>query len=250
MFAQLKLEDLLFIDIETVPGAARYADLNEQFRDLWAAKAKQVAKTECDPAEVYERAGIYAEFGQIVCISVGVLRKLDGGHRYSMRLKSFCNENEKQLLEDVCALLTTKFTKKDHCLCGHNIREFDIPYLCRRMLVNDICIPKLVDCTGLKPWEIPHLDTMHLWRFGDSRSYASLNLLATLFNIPSPKNDIDGSEVARVFYEDRDLDRISRYCQQDVVTVAQLLLRFKSLPLMQPADIEFTDIHGHPLKKP
>jgi DNA polymerase elongation subunit (family B) len=239
MFAQLNLEELLFIDIETVPGEASYADLDVRLQELWATKAKQFMKSETDPADVYERAGIYAEFGQIICISVGVLKKIEGG-RYRMRLKSFCNENEKQLLEDLCALLNTKFTKKDHLLCGHNIREFDIPYLCRRMLVNDICIPKLVDCTGLKPWEIPHLDTMHLWRFGDTRSYASLNLLAALFNIPSPKDDIDGSEVARVYYEERDLDRISRYCQQDVVTVAQLLLRFKSLPLMQPHDIEFT----------
>lgn len=240
MFAQLNLEELLFIDIETVPGEASYADLDDKLQELWATKARQLNKSEINPADVYERAGIYAEFGQIVCISVGILMKIDGGSRYGMRLKSFCNTNEKQLLQDLCELLNGKFTKKDHLLCGHNIREFDIPYLCRRMLVNDICIPRLVDCTGLKPWEIPHLDTMHLWRFGDSRSYASLHLLATLFNIPSPKNDMDGSEVARVFYEDRDLERISRYCQQDVLTVAQLLLRFKSLPLMQPADIQFT----------
>ncbi len=240
MFAQLNLEELLFIDIETVPGEANYSDLDNRLQELWATKARQLNKSDINPAEVYERAGIYAEFGQIVCISVGILMKIDGGNRYGMRLKSFCNANEKQLLQDLCELLNGKFTKKDHLLCGHNIREFDIPYLCRRMLVNDICIPRLVDCTGLKPWEIPHLDTMHLWRFGDSRSYASLHLLATLFNIPSPKNDMDGSEVARVFYEDRDLERISRYCQQDVLTVAQLLLRFKSLPLMQPADIQFT----------
>lgn len=239
MFAQLKLEDLLFIDIETVPAQPGYEHLDERFRELWAVKARQMSKIDSDPADVYERAGIYAEFGKIVCISIGIVREMEGG-RYTIRLKSFCNENEKQLLEDLCALLNTKFTGKSYCLCGHNIREFDIPYLCRRMLINDICIPKLVDCTGLKPWEVPHLDTMQLWRFGDTRSYTSLNLLAALFSIPSPKDDIDGSEIARVFYEERDLDRISRYCQQDVVTVAQLLLRFKSLPLMQPEDIQYT----------
>lgn len=239
MFAQLKLEDLLFIDIETVPGRPSFADLDEQFQELWTIKARQLAKIEPDPADIYERAGLYAEFGQIVCISIGILRETGDG-RYSMRLKSFCNANEKQLLDDLCVLLNTKFTGKSHCLCGHNIREFDIPYLCRRMLVNDICLPKLVDCTGLKPWEIPHLDTLHLWRFGDNRSYVSLSLLAALFNIPSPKSDMDGSEVARVFYEDRDLARISRYCEQDVVTVAQLLLRFKSLPLLPPEDIQST----------
>ena len=239
MFAQLKLEDLLFIDIETVPGRASFADLDERLQELWAIKARQLAKIEPDPADIYERAGLHAEFGQIVCISIGILRETEGG-RYTMRLKSFANTNEKQLLEDLSTLLNTRFTGKSHCLCGHNIKEFDIPYLCRRMLVNDICLPKLVDCTGLKPWEVPHLDTLHLWRFGDSRSYVSLNLLAALFNIPSPKSDMDGSEVARVFYEDGDLERISRYCEQDVITVAQLLLRFKSLPILQPADIQFT----------
>ncbi|MDQ4140291.1 MAG: ribonuclease H-like domain-containing protein [Bacteroidota bacterium] len=239
MFAQLKLEDLLFIDIETVPGQPSYADLDERFQELWTIKSRQLAKIEPDPADIYERAGIYAEFGKIVCISIGILRELNDGH-YSMRLKSFCNTNEKELLEDLCTLLNTKFTGKSHCLCGHNIKDFDIPYLCRRMLVNDICIPKLVDCTGMKPWEIPHLDTLHLWRFGDTRSFVSLDLLAALFNIPSPKSDMNGAEVGRVFYEEGDLSRISRYCEQDVVTVAQLLLRFKSLPMLRPEDIQYT----------
>ncbi|QMU27835.1 ribonuclease H-like domain-containing protein [Adhaeribacter radiodurans] len=239
MFAQLKLEDLLFIDIETVPGQPSYADLDERFQELWAIKSRQLAKIEPDPADIYERAGLHAEFGKIVCISIGILRETTDG-QFTMRLKSFCNANEKELLEDLCDLLNTKFTGKSHCLCGHNIREFDIPYLCRRMLVNDICLPKLVDCTGLKPWEISHLDTLHLWRFGDSRSFVSLDLLAALFNIPSPKSDMSGSEVGRVFYEEKDLNRISRYCEQDVVTVAQLLLRFKSLPMLRPEDIQFT----------
>ncbi|QNF34239.1 ribonuclease H-like domain-containing protein [Adhaeribacter swui] len=236
MFAQLKLEDLLFIDIETVPGQANFADLDERFQELWAKKSRQLAKIEPDPADIYERAGLHAEFGQIVCISIGILRETSAGH-YTLRLKSFANTKEKELLLELCELLNTKFTGKSHCLCGHNIKEFDIPYLCRRMLVNDICIPKLVDCTGLKPWEVPHLDTLHLWRFGDSRSYVSLDLLAALFKIPSPKTEMDGSDVARVFYEECDLLKISRYCEQDVVTVAQLLLRFKSLPMLQPEDI-------------
>ena len=237
MFAQLKLEDLLFIDIETVPGCANFADLDEKFQELWAIKARQLAKMEPDPADIYERAGLHAEFGRIVCISIGILRETPEG-RYTMRLKSFANTNEKQLLLALGSLLDTKFTGKSYCLCGHNIKEFDIPYLCRRMLVNDICLPTLVDCTGMKPWEVPHLDTLHLWRFGDTRSYVSLNLLAALFNITSPKSEMDGADVARVYYEEQDLEKISRYCEQDVITVAQLLLRFKSLPILLPQDIQ------------
>ena len=239
MFAQLKPEELLFFDIETVPAQPAFAQLDEPMRELWAHKAQQLTKGERSPEEYYERAGIYAEFGKIVCVSLGVLYK-KGEERYGIRLKSICHENERVLLEELNHLLENKMNGKQRCLCGHNIREFDIPYLCRRMLVNDLCIPKLVDCTGLKPWEVPHLDTLHLWRFGDSRSYVSLNLLAALFRIPSPKGDIDGSEVGRVFYEEQDLNRISRYCQQDVLTVAQLLLRFKSLPLLRPEDITYT----------
>lgn len=238
MFAQLKLEDLLFIDIETVPAVPAFEHLEEPFRELWSVKARQLTKGESKPEEYYDRAGIYAEFGKIVCVSLGVLRKL-GEERYAIRLKSICHANERVLLEELCKLLNSRFNDKKYCLCGHNIREFDIPYLCRRMLVNDLCIPQLVDCTGLKPWEVPHLDTLHLWRFGDFKSYTSLNLLAALFRIPSPKGDINGGDVHRVFYEEGDLDRISRYCQQDVLTVAQLLLRFKSLPLIQAEDMEY-----------
>ena len=236
MFASLKLEDLLFIDIETVPAVPSYHELEAEMQVFWNKKAQQLAKSDADPAAVFERAGLFAEFGQIICVSIGMLRKLSD-NRFGIRLKSFAGPDEKVLLEELSEVLN-KLNGKPYCLCGHNIREFDIPYLCRRMLLNDLCIPKLVDCTGLKPWEIPHLDTMQLWRFGDSKSYASLDLLATLFRIPSPKSDISGADVARVFYEDQDLDRISRYCQQDVLTVAQLLLRFKSLPLIEEVDVE------------
>ena len=238
MLSSLKLEDLLFIDIETVPAVPAFAQLEPALQEHWAKKARTMAKAECDPAELFERAGLHAEFGQIICVSIGVLRKI-GDKQYGMRLKSFCNENEHDLLVELSYLLETKFNGRQHCLCGHNIRDFDIPYLCRRMLINDICIPKLVDCTGLKPWEISHLDTMQLWKFGDQRSYISLDLLATLFKIPSPKADISGADVARVFYEERDLARISQYCQRDVLTVAQLLLRFKSLPLIKEEDVEW-----------
>jgi predicted PolB exonuclease-like 3'-5' exonuclease len=238
MFAQLKPEELLFIDIETVPAEPAFAQLEEPMRELWAQKAQQLSRGDKSPEEFYERAGIYAEFGKIVCVSLGVLYR-KGEERYGIRLKSICHADERVLLEKLNDLLENKINGKQRCLCGHNIREFDIPYLCRRMLVNDLCIPKLVDCTGLKPWEVPHLDTMQLWRFGDMKSFTSLNLLATLFRIPSPKGDINGADVGRVFYEEGDLGRISRYCQQDVLTVAQLLLRFKSLPLIQPSDVEY-----------
>jgi DNA polymerase elongation subunit (family B) len=237
VFADLKLENLLFIDIETVPAAPSFAELPEVYQEFWAHKTEKLTRGAETPAEYFRQAGIYAEFGKIICISVGVLKQKGVG--YAFRLKSFCNNDERQLLLDFSELLNTKFAEKRHCLCGHNIREFDIPYLCRRMLIHDLCLPRLVDCQGMKPWEIPHLDTMQLWKFGDQKTFTSLALLATLFGIPSPKNDISGADVARVYYEEHDLERISRYCQQDVLTVAQLVLRFRSLPLIADGDVTY-----------
>ncbi|MBL4651864.1 MAG: 3'-5' exonuclease [Flavobacteriales bacterium] len=241
MLDKLNLSNVLFLDIETVPQHSTYKELAKNMAGLWDKKSNQLTQREDKPPtpeENYNRAGIYSEFGKIVCISVGMAHGTEDNLEF--RLKSFANDNEKQLLEDFSNLLTKYYNKTDHLLCGHNAKEFDFPYICRRMLVHGVKLPKILDIAGKKPWEIFHLDTMELWKFGDYKHYTALNLLCAIFDIPTPKDDIDGSDVWRVYWQDKDLKRIATYCEKDVLTVAQLLLRFKNLPLIKPENVSIS----------
>ena len=229
MLENIKISNVLFLDVETVPLVYKYADLDENVRKLWDTKFRYL-QTET-PDTLYKKAGIYAEFAKVVCISVGFFND------ETFRVKSFSGTDEKQLLIDFSSLLNEHYNGRDHLLCAHNGKEFDFPFLCRRILVNGLKLPKVLKIAGKKHWEINHLDTMELWKFGDYKSYTSLNLLASIFNIPTPKDDIDGSDVARVYWEDGDVARIAIYCQKDVITVAQLLLRFKREPLIDKNNI-------------
>lgn len=226
MLQQLNLERVLFLDIETVPQHANYKDVPERLKNLWNKKAGFLARNEESPEELYGRAGIYAEFGKIVCISVGFI------HSDEIRLKSFYSHNEKELLQEFSELLTGFFGRNDQLLCAHNGKEFDFPYIARRLLINGLPLPHLLDIAGKKPWEIQHLDTMELWKFGDFKNYTSLNLLTAVFDIPSPKDDIDGSMVYSVYYEENDLQRIMEYCQKDVVALIQLMRKYKGQDLI------------------
>ena len=220
-------ENILFLDIETVGAAASYSLLDAQMKSFWDKKAGQIRKdAEDTPENSYQKAGIYAEFGKIVCISVAFLK--DG----LLRIKSFANEDEKIILQSFANLLNSYYYKPHHRLCAHNGREFDFPYLCRRMLINAIPIPFILDATGKKPWENPFLDTLELWKFGDYKHYTSLDLLANIFGIPSPKDDIDGSMVHQIYWENRDLNRIATYCEKDVLTIVQLYMRYNGLELL------------------
>lgn len=232
MLEEIKISKVLFLDVETVPLVYKYQDLDENYRKLWDTKFRY-HQTET-PERLYKKAGIYAEFAKIVCISVGFF------NNETFRIRSFYGNDEKQLLHDFSGLLSEHYSGKDHLLCAHNGKEFDFPFICRRLLVNGLKLPKILNISGKKPWEINHLDTMELWKFGDYKNYTSLNLLAGIFNISTPKDDIDGSDVARVFWEDNDLERIAVYCQKDVITVAQLLLRFKTEPLIDEKNIIYT----------
>lgn len=232
MLQNTAIEQFLVIDIETVPGVATFGELAQEMQALWAYKHEALRVTDLSTAESYEtRAGIYSEFGKIVCISIGYFSKK--GERLSLRLKSICGDDEGQLLQDFADLLDNHFRKEDYyIIAGHNVKEFDIPYLCRRMMINNIPLPYLLDLSGKKPWETSVVDTMHLWRFGDYKSYTSLKLMAHVLGIPSPKEDMEGKDVAGVYWQQRQLPRIVEYCQRDVVTVARLLLRFKESPLI------------------
>jgi len=233
MLDNLKLDNVLFLDIETVPQFPDFNDLDDKFKYLWEKKAEQLKRNKPDTTadNLYSSAGIYAEFGKIVCISCG----FTNGKEF--RIKSFYGEDEKILLEEFADLLDKHYNNKYNLLCAHNGKEFDFPYIARRLLVNGIKIPDIINLAGKKPWEVRHLDTMELWKFGDYKHYTSLELLAALFNIPTPKDDIDGSMVGHVYWVEKDLDRIVTYCQKDVVTIAQLLRRYIGLNLLSETDI-------------
>lgn len=234
MIKRLNLEHILFLDIETVPQHQHFNDLDATSKALWEQKSQYQRKEDYSAEEFYERAGIWAEFGKIVCISVGYFVLKNDIRNF--RVTSFFGE-EVKILKDFKTLLETHFNKPHHLLCAHNGKEFDFPYIARRMIINGIDIPFKLDLFGKKPWEVPHLDTLELWKFGDYKTYTSLKLMAHVLGIPSPKDDIDGSEVRGVFYEENDIDRIVIYCEKDTVTVAQILLRLRNDDILNADEI-------------
>lgn len=238
MLYNLNIEDVLFLDIETVPQYPDYSEVPENFQKLWEQKSNYFRNEEQTPDDVYERAGIYAEFGRIICISAGfVTQKM--GERF-FRVKSFYDDDEKKLLSSFNQMLNKFTAQPGKCLCAHNGQEFDYPYIARRTLINGLRLPKILDIAGMKPWDVKDklMDTLQLWKFGDYKNYTSLSLLCAAFNIPTPKDDIDGSQVAGVYYEDGDLDRVIRYCEKDTLAVANLLLRYKGDKIIDMENME------------
>jgi len=238
MLKNINYSKILFFDIETVPQTFEYNELDERGQGLWDRKTRFIQEREnLNAEEVYEKAGIYAEFGKVVCISLGFILQKEG--ETQIRIKSIANEDEIVLLQDFLDLLNSYYNSPDFLFCAHNGKEFDIPFLCRRILINNLKIPYMLNVSGKKPWEIKHLDTMELWKFGDFKNYTSLDLLTYIFKIPTPKDDMDGSQVAKVFYQDKDLERIIQYCEKDVVATIQLFRKYQGEPLI---DEEFIQI--------
>ena len=236
MNKQLQFEKILFLDIETVPQAYQFEQLDDKSRALFEAKNRFQISPEKSIEQIFdERGGILAEFGKIVCISVGMLH--EGSQGKSIRLKSFYHDDEETLPKQFKRLLEDHYNTPYHVLCGHNSKEFDIPYICRRMLINGLALPNILQISGKKPWEINHIDTMELWKFGDYKSYTSLSLLCHVMGIPTPKDDISGADVARVYYEENDLQRIMVYCEKDVVALIQLYLRLQGEALVDEFNI-------------
>jgi len=235
MNLHVNLENILFLDIETVPEKENWDEVSETTQRLFEQKTAYQRKEETTVEEFYERAGIWAEFGKIVCISVGYFTPDE--KEKQLRIKSFYGDDEKELLLEFKELLDTHFNKKQHVLCAHNGKEFDFPFIARRMIIQKVELPNKLNLFGKKPWEIPHLDTMELWKFGDYKHYSSLKLLTSILGIPSPKDDIDGSEVAAVYYEEKNLERIVLYCEKDTVAIAQLVLRFNNENLLEDHQI-------------
>jgi DNA polymerase elongation subunit (family B) len=239
MLEKVPFEKTLFLDIETVPQTYEFIDVDPKTRELFEAKNRYLQNEQRTFEQLYDdRAGILAEFGKIVCISVGHVHETRQGKQ--IRLKSFYHDDEETLLKQFKQLLDDRYNSPYHILVGHNAKEFDFPYICRRMLINGISLPAILDIAGKKPWEISHLDTLELWKFGDYKAYTSLALLCHVFNIPTPKDDISGADVARVYYEDKQLERIKNYCEKDVVALIQLFLRMRGDHLVDEGEIHFS----------
>lgn len=229
-YNNIPIQDILFLDIETVPQCAIYDQLTDDMKPLWDKKAMQIRKNEETPADIYQQAGIYAEFGRIVCISVGFIHDINGQKTFIS--KSFADHDEHKLLTDFKALIDSKYSAPNKYICGHNVKEFDMPYIARRMVINGLQLPKPLQIAGKKPWEVLFIDTLEMWKFGDYKAYTSLNLLTHVLGIPTPKDDIDGSQVATVYYEENDLKRISVYCEKDILATAQVFLRMTGQPII------------------
>ena len=231
MLQNIPLEKVLFLDIETVPQYGNWDEMDESLQKLWDKKTLHQRKDDFTAEEFYkERGGIMAEFGKIICISVGILDKSD-----KIMIKSFAGDDEKKLLEEFGEIFNRP-KLRDVILCAHNGKEFDFPWIARRFLINGMEPPKPFQLFGKKPWEIPHLDTMELWKFGDYKSYVSLELLANVFGIPTPKDDIDGSMVASMYWIEKDLFRIVQYCEKDVLTLANIFRRMRQENLLEKSE--------------
>ena len=225
------LQNILFLDIETVAQYASFQGMPSEWQELWSRKAEGLLRNRENQTvdSVYERAGIYAEFGKVICISCGIVQ-INGDQR-KLLLKSFAGDDERDILASFCDMLSKWSADGNKYLCAHNGKEFDFPYLCRRMVINDVCIPGVLTIGGKKLWEVNHIDTMELWKFGDFKSYTSLNLLATALGIPTPKDDIDGSMVGTIYWNGHEMSRI-------VITVAQVYLRLNREPIIAPENVE------------
>ncbi|RFC53292.1 3'-5' exonuclease [Brumimicrobium aurantiacum] len=243
MLEKVQLEKILFLDIETVPQVYDFKNLDETTAGLFNQKTRFQQKDGKTVDEIYgERGGILAEFGKIVCISVGFVTEPKSGvvTGKKIRMKSFYHDDEETLLKQFADLLNDYYNSPYHLLCGHNAKEFDFPYIARRMLIHGLKLPNALDIAGKKPWEVNHLDTLELWKFGDYKHYTSLPLLCHIFNIPTPKDDISGADVARVYYEENDLERIKVYCEKDVVALIQLFLKMKGNDLVEESNILYS----------
>jgi 3'-5' exonuclease len=235
------LQNILFLDIETVSRYHAHDQLSDEWKILWNKKAEQLLRYqnngELTPEAIYGRAAIYAEFGKIICISCGVVQQTDNGIK-KLVIKSFSGEDELLLLNEFAEMLNRWVTDDSKYLCAHNGREFDFPFLCRRFIINNLSIPKILQTGGKKPWDLRLLDTMEMWKFGDYKNYTSLELLAHTLCIPTPKDDIDGSMVGDIYWKEKDIARIAAYCQKDVITIVQVYLKLTGNLLIENENIE------------
>lgn len=227
--------DILFLDIETVPEKESFQMLSDIEKELWEEKTKWQRKDEIKAEDFYKNAAILAEFGKIICIGVGYFKKTSQGRIF--RTRAIYSHREKEILEEFSQMLNMHYNTPQKRLCGHNAKEFDFPYICRRLLINNMPIPQILNLSGKKPWQVPHYDTMDMWRFGDYKHYVSIKLLTHILGVPTPKDDIDGGDIAEVYYRENNLEKIATYCIKDTVALARVFLRFTQQQQLQDKDI-------------
>ena len=236
-FREVPLDKILFLDIETVPSFPSYQEMPDKWKKLWDKKAKLINHDQLSDEEFYNQAGIYSEFGKVIVISMGAIKNK------KLIIKSIYGDNEKCILEQFASIVKKSFNGTDNYLCAHNGKEFDFPYLARRMIINGILLPNILDVHGKKPWEVKFLDTMELWKFGDYKHFTSLELLAELFGLPNPKSDIKGQDIWKIYWQDRDIENITEYCEKDVITLVQIFLKFRNEPFINQENIEIFPRH-------
>ncbi len=242
MMHDLKLENVLFLDIETVPSVESFSELSVRQKELWEARSSYIRKEGEDASDVWSRAGLYAEFGKIICISAGIFSSLAEPRRF--RIKSFYGDDEVKIIRDFAELIRNFRKGQDLRLCAHNGKEFDFPFIARRTIILGEALPAVLNIAGKKPWELNFVDTLELWKFGEFRNFTSLALLAEILGVSNPKDDLDGSQVAQVYYGEKNLDRIARYCEKDVLAVAQVLLRLRGEELVPEENVELIGNNG------
>lgn len=224
---QFDPENMLFIDIETA-NLVKELEKGTPLYDSWAYKVRYGSWTgekystdEVTPEELYKtKASLFAEFSRVACISIGMIK--DG----KIKIRSYKDKDEQKLLYDFANAtnaLQAKYPKL--VLAGHAITTFDNPFLMRRMLINGIELPAPFDIAHLKPWETQVIDTLTLWK-GQSYYSASLINITTAFGLPSPKDEMDGSEVNEAFHSGK-LDEIATYCEKDVFALANVVLKMR-----------------------
>jgi len=232
------LSNLFVLDIETVPQYEDYDLLPPSWQILWYDKISKTVPENTPPKESYlQKAGILAEFGKIVCISTAFFFD-DTNRKTALKVKSIYGDDEKELLISFIGLCNKVYARDPHFqFAGHNIKEFDIPYICRRMVVNGVQLPEYLQIHDKKPWELKMFDTLNWWKFGDHKNYISLHLLSNVLGIPTSKTDMDGSMVQHVYYKDKNIRRIADYCERDVIVTANVVLRFLNLPILKDESV-------------
>jgi 3'-5' exonuclease len=235
-----KLRNILFLDIETASQMTDYQQLSDRIKALWDKKVMYLRNDdELSNQEMYfKKAAIYAEFGKVICIGFGGIY-FDENEQMCFRVKTIYGHDEAEILQQFKQILEKHKAGNTLMLAAHNGKEFDFPYICRRMLLNNITLPRPLQLSGKKPWEIPHIDTMEMWKFGDGKQFSSLELLAAIFDVPSSKTEMDGSEVNVAYHHNNELEKIQRYCKQDVIVLAQLYLKLNSLDMIKEDNIQF-----------
>jgi predicted PolB exonuclease-like 3'-5' exonuclease len=233
------LRNILFIDIETVSQVSHLDLLDERLKGLWLKKASYLQNTDnlSDEDFYLKRASIYAEFGKIICIGIGGIF-FDDNQEPTLRIKMIGGDSEADILGQFKTIIEKHKAAANLMLCAHNGKEFDFPYICRRMLVNGITLPRILQVSGRKPWEINHLDTLDLWKFGDYKHYTPLDLLACIFDLPECKIEASGDQINHLYYIEKDIPRIERYCAEDVKVLTQLYMKMNSWPLINENNIE------------